>query len=77
MGRSESTSISASSIRYRLPTATWGRIHTRILQVLSSRRTPSRRRFVKSTRRVYGGLHFDGLRASVSSSSRRNLTALL
>ncbi len=42
----ESTSISPSSIRYRAPTFTCGRVHIRTLHVISPRRTPSRRRLV-------------------------------
>src|SRR5262245_27547809 len=50
MGSTESTSISPSSIGYRPPTVTCGRIQMRTLQVISPRRTPSRSRFVKSIR---------------------------
>src|SRR5439155_19087598 len=53
MGVMESTSISPSSMRYRAPTFTWGRIHIRMLQVISPRRTPSRRRLVNSIGAVY------------------------
>src|ERR1017187_3841703 len=53
IGLIESTSISPSSIRYRLPTLTWGRVHIRTLQVISPRRTPSRRRLANTMRRVY------------------------
>src|SRR5438093_13349379 len=51
----ESTSSSPSSMRYRAPTFTWGRIHIRMLQVISPRRTPSRRRLVNSIGAVYTG----------------------
>src|ERR1039458_1433354 len=50
IGLIESTSISPSSIRYRLPTLTWGRVHILTLQVISPRRTPSRRRLAKTMR---------------------------
>jgi hypothetical protein len=46
MGSMESTSISPSSIRYRPPTLTCGRVQMRTLQVMSPRRTPSRKRLV-------------------------------
>src|SRR5437867_7697265 len=53
IGVIESTSIAPSSIRYRAPTLTWGRVHIRTLQVISPRRIPSRKRLVKTTRTVY------------------------
>src|SRR5262249_2702330 len=46
IGSMESTSISPSSIRYRPPTFTCGRVQMRTLQVISPRRTPSRKRLV-------------------------------
>jgi len=52
-GSIESTSISPSSMRYRPPTLTWGRFQMRTLQVISPRRTRSRRRLVKTMPRVY------------------------
>jgi hypothetical protein len=42
-----------SSIRYLAPTLTWGRVQIRTLQVISPRRTPSRRRLVNVMNRVY------------------------
>jgi hypothetical protein len=53
IGLIDSTSISPSSMGYRLPTVTWGRIHIRTLQVISPRRTPSRNRLAKTMGRVY------------------------
>src|SRR6267142_3319676 len=53
IGVIESTSISPSSIRYRAPTLTWGRVQFRTLQVISPRRTPSRSRLVNVMMRVY------------------------
>ena len=53
IGVIESTSISPSSILYRVPTLTWGRVHIRTLQVISPSRTPSRRRLLNTMRRVY------------------------
>lgn len=48
-----STSISPSSILYRPPTFTWGRIQMRTLQVISPRWTPSRSRLANTMQRVY------------------------
>jgi hypothetical protein len=49
IGTIESTSTSPPSIRYRCPTVTCGRCHTRTVVVIAPDRTPSRRYFVKST----------------------------
>ncbi len=49
----ESISISPSSMRYREPTLTCGLFQIRTLQVISPRRTPSRRRLVNTMERVY------------------------
>src|SRR5580700_2275549 len=49
----ESTSISPSSRRYRLPTVTRGVIQIRTLHESPPRRTPSRSRFVNVMARVY------------------------
>src|SRR5262245_36686241 len=43
----ESTTISPSSIGYRPPTFTWGRIHIRTLHVISPLRTPARKSLVR------------------------------
>jgi hypothetical protein len=55
MGSIESTSISPSSMRYRPPTLTCGRVQIRTLQVISPRRTPSRSRLVNVMMTVYPG----------------------
>src|SRR6266404_4873029 len=55
MGLMESTSISPSSMRYRLPTVTWGYFHIRTLQVISPLRTLSRRRLVNTIGKSYTG----------------------
>ena len=49
--------ISPSSMRYRAPTFTWGLVQNRMLQVISPRRTASRRRFVNTMPKAYTPEH--------------------
>src|SRR5260370_2703648 len=67
IGLIESTSIAPSSMRYRVPTLTWGRVHIRTLQVISPRRTPSRSRFANTMKRSYKELLISPLNGVVAA----------
>src|SRR5260221_10184922 len=58
IGVIESISMAPSSIGYRAPTLTCGYFHIRTLQVISPRRTPSRKRFVNTMGRGYTSFSF-------------------